>query len=71
MDNTTLAYALHVLDAQKRNVKKFSSAAQRDRQQAYYDGMRRMLEIILTDGYTNDSVFLTCQGGQHLVKRHN
>lgn len=55
MKQSTLQYAKDVVDAQRWNytemVKHNKSKAKTDAQQAYYLGMKTMLEIILTDGY--------------------
>lgn len=67
MDQLTISQALSILDTQARYGAQYNSEAQRDRQQAYYDGMRTMFEFILTDGFTNNSQYLTRVGGQHLV----
>lgn len=67
MDQLTMGQALSILDTQARYSAQYNSEAQRDRQQAYYDGLRTMFEFILTSGFTNDSQYLTQIDGQHLV----
>jgi hypothetical protein len=52
MTGTTLVYALNVLEAQYRAILTAGSAESIERQRTYYDGMRRMLEIIVSDSWT-------------------
>lgn len=51
MTGATIVYALNVLEAQYRAISTVSTDSA-ERQQMYYDGMRRMLEIIVSDGWT-------------------
>lgn len=48
VDSKTLAYARHVLTVQQEHAKTLGTAEQK----AYFDGLRDMLEIITTKGYT-------------------
>ena len=56
MTKETLDYALSVLSAQNSHTRRAyarkASKLERARQEAYADGIRDALEIILTEGYT-------------------
>ena len=67
MDKSTLIYALQVLDVQfDANRKTEDRSLEHMRQSAYYDGMRRMLEMVLSEGYS-DNVYVVREGGKHTV----
>ncbi len=55
----TLRFALEALDAQRANI-----AIHGPKQQAYYNGMRNMLDIILTDAFT-EMCFVECDAAGH------
>ena len=50
LNSDTIEYALQVVEAQRAHAAAQNSG---QKQQGYYDGMRTMLEIILTNGYTS------------------
>lgn len=51
MTERSLTYALRVLDSQYKHILTRPTPAERERQQAYYDGMRQMLEIAVSNAY--------------------
>ena len=65
MNKNTLAYALRVLDSQAAHMNDGSQESIA-RQVAYYDGMRRMLEMIISEAYT-DNVYVITEGGTHKI----
>lgn len=52
----TIRYAEETLDAQYSHIRKEKAGIPRNRQEAYYNGMRDMLEILVTNGYTDNAV---------------
>ena len=67
MDKRTLVYALQVLDAQfNANRKTEDRSPEHMRQTAYYDGMRTMLELIISEGYT-DNVYVVRENEKHTI----
>lgn len=67
MDKSTLVYALQVLDVQAdHNRKTPENAPEKRIQSAYYDGMRTMLELILSEGYS-ENVYIVRESGKHTV----
>lgn len=61
MDKGTLVYALQVLDNQRKNIE-----ARGPEQAAYYDGMQRMLEIIVSEAFT-EAATVIYQNGKHTI----
>lgn len=61
MDKRTLVYALQVLDKQRKNIE-----TRGPEQAAYYDGMQRMLEIIISEAFTEASTVIY-QNGKHTI----
>lgn len=61
MDKRTLTYALQVLDKQREHIETKSSE-----QNAYYDGMQRMLEIIISEAYTEPATVIY-RNGKHSI----
>lgn len=51
MTERFLSYSLRVLDAQYKHIATRPTPTERERQQAYYDGMKQMLEIAVSDAY--------------------
>lgn len=51
MTERFLSYSLRVLDAQYKHIATRPTPAERERQQAYYDGMKQMLEIAVSNAY--------------------
>lgn len=60
INRQTLLYALQVLDAQQAHIPQNGKA-----QETYYNGMRRMLDIILTDAYCRPQDFVTLNASGH------
>jgi len=50
--SNTLHYAVRVLDAQYKHIKTRSTPAERERQKAFYDGMRQMFDIMISNAYS-------------------
>lgn len=50
--NNTLHYAVRVLDSQYKHIKTQPTPAARERQQAFYDGMRQMFDIMISNAYS-------------------
>ena len=65
MKNNTLLYALSVLDVQLSHCKGDPN------QYAFYCGMRDMLNIIVTDGYTNQTRGVEQGYPGHKIRRGN
>ena len=65
MTSKTLKEALQVLDVQKRYMNDGNEVSAKV-QSAYYDGMRRMLELIISEAYT-DNTFVTVEDGKHKI----
>lgn len=65
MKNKTLLYALSVLDSQLFHCKGDPV------QHAYYSGLRDMLNIIATDGYTNKTGGVEQGYPGHKIRRGN
>lgn len=61
MDRRTLVYALHILNRQCKNIETRGAE-----QTAYYDGMRRMLEIIVSEAFTETKAVIY-RNGKHTV----
>ena len=57
MKDRTLRYALHVLDSEV----KYGTHEQ------YYEGAKRMLEIIISEMYENDSYIEVDETGKHYI----
>ena len=66
MDKRTIAYALQVLDSQCRYMNEGGKQSNRI-QKAYYDGRRRMFELILTEAGTNGDCYLTFTKEGHKI----
>ncbi len=60
INRQTLLYALHVLDVQQAHAAQGSKA-----QQAYYEGMRSMLDIILTDVFRRQQGYVNLDASGH------
>lgn len=50
--NNALHYAVRALDAQYKHIKTRPTLAERERQQAFYDGMRQMFDIMISNAYS-------------------
>ena len=61
MDKRTLVYALQVLDKQRENIE-----TRGPEQAAYYDGMQRMLEIIVSEAFTETATVIY-RNGKHMI----
>ena len=68
MKQKTLEYALEILNIQYGHAHNPERASAE--QTAFYDGMKMMLEIVVTDGYVGKSG-LYQEGPTHYVKRGN
>ena len=62
----TLRYALGVLNAQGRHAENGNKE-----QEAYYKGMRDMLEIIVSDAYTHSSYIVGAYDRKHGILYEN
>ena len=63
MNKSTLKYALEVLDKQRDAVTLgHLTRSEKASQDAYYRGMKNMLEIITTAGYTREGGYITLGG---------
>ena len=62
MSENVMAYLLSVLDAQKKNCESVGDA----RQEAYYIGMKTMLDMVVSDGYSNGKC-IDVANGKHTV----
>lgn len=51
MTERFLSYSLRVLDAQWKHIATRRTPIERERQVAYYNGMRQMLEIAVSNAY--------------------
>lgn len=76
MKTSTLKYALSVLDAQFAHAQNRTGVAYRanksdDAQQAYYAGMCDMLNLLISEGYTNSTRGVERNYGRHFIKRGN
>lgn len=71
INKTTLQNALGVLDAQLTHVNKCETMYKFEKQNAYYKGMRDMLEIILTDYYTNKNELYRHSNLEHSIHTKN
>lgn len=65
MTSKTLNEALQVLDVQKRYMNDGDEVSVKV-QSAYYDGMCRMLELIISEAYT-DNTFVVVEDGKHKI----
>lgn len=65
MERKTLAHALAVLDVQRKYMADGDPESVA-RQTAYYDGMLRMLETIVSNAY-EDNVFVIVNNGKHSI----
>ncbi len=65
MERKTLVHALSVLDVQRKYMNE-GSPESIARQVAYYDGMLRMLETIVSNAY-EDNVFVIVDDGKHSI----
>lgn len=63
MDNKTMEYCLHLLDEQEKYIKKDG-----ERQEAFYKGMRLMLEVIISDLFTNGKGIVFTNGKHEIGK---
>lgn len=69
MNTETIDYALHVLDTQRS----YTTVHDGITQEAYYKGMRTMLELIMTEGYRNGNMSLEYNEvtGEHMIRIKN
>lgn len=66
----TLEYALNMIDTQFDHIENTPGKAAKDRQRAYWLGMREMISILITQGYTDDTYILwTDHDCKHSIKR--
>jgi hypothetical protein len=65
MTSKTLREALSILDVQKHYMNDGDEVSVKV-QSAYYDGMRRMLELIVSEAYT-DNTFVIVEDGKHKI----
>ena len=65
MEKSTLAFCLNLLDVQRAHMEEGNLISAKV-QEAYYDGMRRMLEAAVSEAYTED-YFVTCASGKHSI----
>jgi len=63
MTSKTLNEALQVLGVQKHYMHEGTEESAKI-QSAYYDGMRRMLELIVSEAYS-DNAFVVIENGKH------
>lgn len=64
-----LEYALLLLDFQCEYVKSYDTKIQKEKQLSYYQGMHTMLNALVQQGFTDDSLFLwTDQNNKHSIK---
>lgn len=64
MKNKTHRAALALLDAQYQHVNEVPYI-HHETQAAYYTGLRNMLELVLTDNYTNNGAIVLADNGHH------
>lgn len=65
MTSKTLREAVSILDVQKHYMNDGDEVSVKV-QSAYYDGMRRMLELIISEAYT-DNTFVVVEEGKHKI----
>ena len=66
----TIRYAEELLNAQYDHIRKEKAGIPRNRQEAYYNGMRAMLEVLISNGYTDNAVHVQRDAwGKHSVYR--
>lgn len=58
MNRDTFEYACNVLDSQHSHIARASTRRDAIAQKAFYEGCKMMLEIILSEAYTNNSAGL-------------
>lgn len=66
MKKSTLCFCLSLLDAQRAHMKEGSAQSVRI-QEAYYDGMRRMLEAAVSEAYDEDYYITVTESGYHKI----
>lgn len=66
MERKTLAYALAMLDNQRAHTVTAENTFSGPAQAAYYDGMRVMLEAIISEAYT-ENVYVVRENGKHTI----
>ena len=68
----TIEYALELLDIQYDHIRKEKKGIPQNRQEAYYNGMHEMLEMILTQAFTDNSIQVShdCYFN-HFIKQNN
>lgn len=65
MDKRTLVYCLSLLDTQRTHMLEGGPESVRI-QTAYYDGMRRMLEAIISEAYS-ENMYVVRENGKHTI----
>ncbi len=55
---STLEYALHIVDMQYDHIRSAGGKAAQEKQRSYFNGMRTMLELLITQGYEDKNVML-------------
>lgn len=66
----TLAEAVELLNVQYDHIRKEKKGITQNRQEAYYNGMRAMLEFLASNGYTDSGVCVQRDAwGDHAIFR--
>lgn len=68
----TLQFALDAIDTQFDHIENTLGKAAKDQQRAYWLGMREMISILITQGYTDNTYILwTDHDCKHSIKQRS
>lgn len=65
MKKNTQKASLEILNVQYEHIATRGTKAKKEEQTAYYDGMRTMLEIVLTDYHAKPGAIIRGENGKH------
>lgn len=68
LERTTVDYALAVLDSSYSDIWSTKVGPQRESQFAYYNGQKRMLEMLITDIFKKATTIDVSYEGRHFIK---
>ena len=68
LERTTVDYALAVLDSSYYDIWNTKVGPQRESQFAYYNGQKRMLDMLITDIFKRQTTIDVTIEGRHYVK---
>ena len=68
LERTTVDYALAVLDSSYSDIWSTKVGPQRESQFAYYNGQKRMLEMLVTDIFKKQTTIEVSLEGRHYIK---